>query len=157
MPKTERLILSQLSSRTRNEPLSSSANAGGVERFRTLGMVMVPRKRLRTRLSMPLGLRQLESTHLNRSLWWRLKLFRSAQNPVNNRRSNSHVAFPQLKNSPTRPNQFPSSTLGGHSRSRRFRRYGRGEFVIFIFFCNEGRANIRFFTIGTCFLAETIC
>lgn len=35
----------------------------------TEGMAMVPRKRLRTRLSMPLGLRQLGSRHLNRSLW----------------------------------------------------------------------------------------
>ena len=36
---------------------------------RTEGMVMVPLKRLRTLLSIPLGLRQLGSTHLNRSLW----------------------------------------------------------------------------------------
>jgi hypothetical protein len=39
------------------------------EAARTEGMAMVPRKRRRTRLSIPLGLRQLGSTHLNRSLW----------------------------------------------------------------------------------------
>ena len=35
---------------------------------------MLPLNRRRTRLSIPLGLRQLEERHLNRSLWWRLKL-----------------------------------------------------------------------------------
>ena len=36
---------------------------------RTEGMAMVPRKRRRTRESIPLGFRQLGSTHLKRSLW----------------------------------------------------------------------------------------
>jgi hypothetical protein len=38
-------------------------------------MAMLPLNRLRTRLSMPLGFLQLGSTHLNRSLWNRLKRF----------------------------------------------------------------------------------
>lgn len=33
----------------------------------------MPLKRLRTRLSIPLGLRHAASTHLKRSLWWRMK------------------------------------------------------------------------------------
>lgn len=36
---------------------------------RTEGMAMVPRKRRRTRLSIPLGFLQLGSTRMNRSLW----------------------------------------------------------------------------------------
>lgn len=46
---------------------------GGMER--TDGITWLPRNRLRTRLSMPLGLRQLAATHLNRSLWCREKRF----------------------------------------------------------------------------------
>lgn len=40
---------------------------------RTEGMAMLPRKRRRTRLSIPLGFLQLGSTHLKRSDWWRKK------------------------------------------------------------------------------------
>lgn len=36
---------------------------------RTVGILVLPLKRRRTRLSIPLGLRQLRSRHLNRSLW----------------------------------------------------------------------------------------
>lgn len=52
--------------------LSSSAGLGAE---RTEGMVMLPRKRRRTRLSIPLGLRHDRSTRIKRSLWWRLKSF----------------------------------------------------------------------------------
>lgn len=40
---------------------------------RTEGMAMLPRKRRRTRLSIPLGFLQLGSRHLKRSDWWRKK------------------------------------------------------------------------------------
>lgn len=36
-------------------------------------MGMLPLKRLRTRLSIPLGLRHDSGTHLKRSDWWRKK------------------------------------------------------------------------------------
>lgn len=40
---------------------------------RTDGIARLPLNRLRTRLSIPLGLRHAASTHLKRSLWWRMK------------------------------------------------------------------------------------
>ena len=40
---------------------------------RTEGMARLPLNRLRTRLSIPLGLRHAASRHLNLSLWWRMK------------------------------------------------------------------------------------
>ena len=39
----------------------------------TEGIARLPLNRLRTRLSIPLGLRHAESRHLKRSLWWRMK------------------------------------------------------------------------------------
>ena len=39
---------------------------------RTMGILVLPLNRLRTRLSIPLGLRHDRSTHLKRSLWCRL-------------------------------------------------------------------------------------
>ena len=42
---------------------------------RTDGITWLPRNRRRTRLSIPLGLRQLGATHLKRSLWCRMKRF----------------------------------------------------------------------------------
>jgi hypothetical protein len=50
------------------------SDAAGSEEFeRTEGMGMLPLKRLRTRLSIPLGLRHDSGTHLKRSDWWRKK------------------------------------------------------------------------------------
>ena len=42
--------------------------------FRTEGIGRVLLKRLRTPLSIPLGLRHAEGTHLKRSDWWRQKV-----------------------------------------------------------------------------------
>ena len=49
---------------------NSKADCGG---GRTEGMGMFDLKRLRTRLSIPLGLRHDSGTHLKRSDWWRVK------------------------------------------------------------------------------------
>jgi hypothetical protein len=52
---------------------SSSPSKTQKEQPRTEGIARLPLNRLRTRLSIPLGLRHAESKHLNRSLWWRMK------------------------------------------------------------------------------------
>jgi hypothetical protein len=41
---------------------------------RTEGITWLPLNRLRTRLSIPLGLRHAAATRIKRSLWWRLKV-----------------------------------------------------------------------------------
>lgn len=99
---------------------------------RTEGIVMLPLKRLRTRLSIPLGLRQLGARHLNRSLWWRLKLLVPIIQSVNISSSCFHRQTRSYGRS-----IYPSSRVSPQ--------FGKGY-----------KSNIRFLTIGTCFFAATI-
>lgn len=91
---------------------------------------MVPRKRRRTRLSIPLGFRQLGSTHLNRSLWCRAKRFVPAYTSQHVCPHHSCVHLQSLSRN------FVITSAAG-------RLFVRAMYV-------------RFLTIGTCFLAETI-
>lgn len=96
-------------------------------------MEMVPRKRLLTRESIPLGLRQLGSTHMKRSLWWRKKRLV----PASGQPQSSYT----FNNPPV---------VGRPSQSSK-------AFRLVMSSTREGQSlNVRFFTIGTCFLAETI-
>lgn len=115
---------------------------------RTEGIARVPLKRRRTRLSIPLGLRHAESTRIKRSLWWRMKPLE----PV-------HQYFVNI----LVPRVFASlfrRLLSGNGGDGVVGPRARASKGISIFFSSAGvaelRKNVRFLTIGTCFLAATI-
>lgn len=123
---------------------------------RTLGIAAWPLKRRRTRLSIPLGLRHEGSTHLKRSLWWRLKravpvihqILSAANSSRSFRVQRQQRVLMTSSVSPIVIIAFPS--LVSIIVVRKARRPGGKDRI-------EGGLNVRFFTIGTCFLAETIC
>jgi hypothetical protein len=120
-------ISKQLSCHASYSPLSFKA--AGRSKIRTDGMAMLPLNRLRTRLSMPLGFRQLRSTHLNRSDWKRLKSFL----PVHR--------YPRQ----------PSRRQKSFACESFLVKFGSGGG------CPREDCHVRFFTIGTCFFAGAIC
>ena len=114
---------------------------GRSRKQRTEGIAAWPLKRLRTRLSIPLGLRQLEATRIKRSLWWRLK-----------------CAVPEKQHS--RQHHHPRWAIRGRARRcsvASWRRWPEIERAGLVRAGGRGLEDVRFFTMGTCFLAETIC
>jgi hypothetical protein len=102
----------------------------------------LPLNRLRTRLSIPLGLRHAASRHLNLSLWWRMKPLvpvcqhaRQHPSPLKKSIVGTESSLPASKGA--------CGVVGGSANQS----VERG----------QGSRNVRFFTIGMCFLAATIC
>lgn len=105
----------------------------------TLGMGAWPLNRLLTALSIPLGFLQLGSTHLKRSLWWRLKRAVPAFPQLNQQLSNSQTA-----------SSLRAGSAGNGATAVR-------STAVCVCGCWARGIDVRFLTIGTCFLAATIC
>ena len=83
---------------------------------RTEGIAARPLKRLRTQLSIPLGLRHASATRIKRSLWWRANTFVPKNHHVNTTRSSS-VCRPVGPAIP--PAGRPSIRVASHSTKSR--------------------------------------
>lgn len=131
---------------------------------------MVPLKRLRTQLSIPLGLRHEGSTRAKRSLWWRKKRFVPVEfGRQSTLYNNSCRVFP-VQSSLVRMNsrkapETPWHNLNHHIQdisssflqsTTRAPCFLTSQDIQVVTKSRREEQNIRFFTIGTCFFARAI-